>query len=138
MTVTRTRARTWVGQAVQRVEDERLLKGEGRYVADLAREGMLHAAIVRSPVPHGFLKEVSSTNASRMPGVRAVITAADVERSLGRLPKIPMRQDAVDTVVPFFQPVIAKDKVRYVGEPLAHIAHLRSEEHTSELQSPYV
>jgi len=119
MTVTRTRARTWVGQAVQRVEDERLLKGEGRYVADLAREGMLHAAIVRSPVPHGFLKEVSSTNASRMPGVRAVITAADVERSLGRLPKIPMRQDAVDTVVPFFQPVIAKDKVRYVGEPLA-------------------
>jgi len=119
MTITRTRARTWVGQAVQRVEDERLLKGEGQYVADLARDGMLHAAMVRSPIPHGFLKEVDFTNASRMPGVHAVITAADIERTLGRLPKIPMRQDAVDTVVPFFQPVIAKDKVRYVGEPVA-------------------
>src|SRR5438067_7562714 len=119
MTVTRTRTRTWVGQAVQRVEDERLLKGEGQYVADLAREGMLHAAIVRSSVPHGRLQRVNVENAKAMPGVRAIITAADVERALGRLPKIPMRQDAVDTVVPFFQPVIAKDKVRYVGEPVA-------------------
>src|SRR5438034_8570998 len=117
MTVTRTRTRTWVGQAVQRVEDERLLKGEGQYVADLAREGMLHAVIVRSTVPHGRLNGIQVEKA--MPGVRAIITAADVERALGRLPKIPMRQDAVDTVVPFFQPVIAKDKVRYVGEPVA-------------------
>ena len=104
---------------MQRVEDERLLKGEGQYVADLAREGMLHAAIVRSSVPHGRLQRVNVENAKAMPGVRAIITAADVERALGRLPKIPMRQDAVDTVVPFFQPVIAKDKVRYVGEPVA-------------------
>src|SRR3989441_5748276 len=119
MTVTRTRTRTWVGQAVQRVEDERLLKGEGQYVADLAREGMLHAAIVRSPVPHGRLQRVNFENAKTMPGVRAIITAGDVERGLGRRPKIPMGEDAVDTVVPFFQPVIAKDKVRYVGEPVA-------------------
>ena len=119
MTVTRTRARTWVGQAVQRVEDERLLRGEGEYVADLVREGMLHAAIVRSPLSHGRLGAIDFSKAKAMAGVRAVITAADVERSLGRLPKIPMRQDAVDTVVPFFQPVIATDKVRYVGEPVA-------------------
>jgi aerobic carbon-monoxide dehydrogenase large subunit len=119
MTVTRTRTRTWVGQAVQRVEDERLLKGQGQYVADLARDGMLHAAIVRSTVPHGRLRGIQLEEARAMPGVGAVITAADVERALGRLPKIPMRQDAVDTVVPFFQPVIAKDKVRYVGEPVA-------------------
>jgi carbon-monoxide dehydrogenase large subunit len=119
VTVTRTRARTWVGQAVQRVEDERLLKGEGQYIADLVREGMLHAAILRSPVAHGLLRKIESAKAKKMPGVRAIITAADVERALGRLPKIPMRQDAVDTLVPFFQPVIAKDKVRYVGEPLA-------------------
>jgi len=119
MTVTRTRARTWVGQAVQRVEDERLLKGEGQYVADLTREGMLHAAIVRSSVPHGRLRAIDFSKAKTMAGVHAILTAADIERSLGRLPKIPMRQDAVDTVVPFFQPVIAKDKVRYVGEPVA-------------------
>jgi len=119
MTVTRVKTRTWVGQAVQRVEDERLLKGEGRYVADLAREGMLHAAILRSPVAHGVLKKTDLETARGMSGVHAIITSADVERALGWLPKIPMRQDAVDTVVPFFQPVIAKDKVRYVGEPIA-------------------
>jgi len=119
MTVTRTRTRTWVGQAVQRVEDERLLKGEGQYVADLRREGMLHAAVLRSPVAHGALKKIDAGKAKAMAGVHAVITAADVERALGRVPKIPMRQDAVDSVVPFLQPVIAQHKVRYVGEPVA-------------------
>jgi carbon-monoxide dehydrogenase large subunit len=119
VTVTRTRARTWVGQAVQRVEDERLLKGKGQYIADLSRDGMLHAAVVRSSVPHGRLQKINLDDANAMPGVRAVITAPDIERALGRLPKIPMRQDAVESVRPFFQPVIAKDKVRYVGEPVA-------------------
>ena len=80
MTVTRTRTRTWVGQAVQRVEDERLLKGEGQYVADLRCEGMLHAAILRSPMAHGLLKGVNAERAMAMPGVRAIITAADVAR----------------------------------------------------------
>jgi aerobic carbon-monoxide dehydrogenase large subunit len=119
VTVTRTRTRTWVGQAVQRVEDERLLKGEGQYVGDLSREGMLHAAILRSPIPHGVLKRIDIEKAKAMPGVRAIITAPEVERALGKMPKIPMRQDPVPSVVPFFQPVIAKDKVRYVGEPIA-------------------
>ena len=75
MTVTRVRTRTWVGQAVQRVEDERLLKGEGQYVGDLRREGMLHAAILRSPMAHGLLKGVDAERARTMPGVRAIITA---------------------------------------------------------------
>src|SRR5438128_9948980 len=119
MTVTRTRTRTWVGQAVQRVEDERLLKGEGQYVADLRRDGMLHAAVLRSPVAHGLLKNIHLEKAKRTPGVRAIFTAADGEGMLGRVPKIPMRQDAVDSVLPFLQPVIAHGKVRYVGEPLA-------------------
>lgn len=101
MTVTRTRARTWVGQAVQRVEDERLLKGQGQYIADLSRDGMLHAAIVRSTVSHGRLQKINLDDANAMPGVWAVITAPDIERALGRLPKIPMRQDAVESVVPF-------------------------------------
>ena len=121
MTTTRVKTRTWVGQAVQRVEDERLLKGEGQYIADLRREGMLHAVVLRSPVAHGVIKSITTEAARAMPGVRVVITAADIERALGRLPKIPLRQDAVDSVVPFLQPVIAKDKVRYVGEPVALI-----------------
>jgi aerobic carbon-monoxide dehydrogenase large subunit len=119
MTVTRVRARTWVGQAVPRVEDERLLKGEGRYIDDLRREGMLHAAILRSPVPHGRLKGIGLEKARAMTGVRAIITAADIRNALGRVPAIPMRQDAVASIVPFLQPVIAQDKVRYVGEPIA-------------------
>src|ERR671930_703559 len=121
MTVTRVRTRTWVGQAVQRVEDERLLKGEGQYIADLKRDGMLHAVVLRSPVAHGALKRIDAEPARAMAGVRAILTAADIERVLGRLPKIPLRQDAVESVVPFLQPVIAKDKVRYVGEPVAVI-----------------
>lgn len=121
MTVTRVKTRTWVGQGVQRVEDERLLKGQGQYVADLRREGMLHAVVLRSPVAHGVLKRIDSAAARAMPGVHAILAAAEVEAALGRLPKIPMRQDAVDSVVPFMQPVIAKDKVRYVGEPVAVI-----------------
>src|SRR5207244_1841118 len=119
MTVTRVRTRTWVGQAVQRVEDERLLKGEGQYVGDLRREGMLHAALLRSPVAHGVLKEINTQKAKAMPGVRAIITAADIAKALGKVPRIPLRQDAVASVVPFLQPVIAQDKVRYVGEPIA-------------------
>jgi carbon-monoxide dehydrogenase large subunit len=121
MTVTRVRTRTWVGQAVQRVEDERLLKGQGEYIADLRREGMLHAVVLRSPVAHGMLSAIDYQKAKAMAGVRAILTAADVERAFGRLPKIPMRQDAVDSVIPFMQPVMAKNKVRYVGEPIAVI-----------------
>src|SRR5256885_17221930 len=118
MTVTRTRTRTWVGQAVQRVEDERLLKGERQYVADLRREGMLHAVVLRSPVAHGVLKRIDAATARAMAGVRAGITAADIERALGRLPKIPLRQDAVESGVPLLQPLIAKDQVRHVREPI--------------------
>jgi aerobic carbon-monoxide dehydrogenase large subunit len=75
--------------------------------------------VLRSPVAHGAIRNIGTEAARASPGVRAVITAADIERALGRLPKIPLRQDAVDSVVPFLQPVIAKDKVRYVGEPVA-------------------
>src|SRR5437764_2865597 len=119
MTVTRVRTRTWVGQAVQRVEDERLLRGEGQYIGDLRREGMLHAAILRSPVAHGVLKGLDIGKAKAMAGVRAIITAADVAKALGKVPRIPLRQDAVASVVPFLQPVIAQDRARYVGEPIA-------------------
>jgi aerobic carbon-monoxide dehydrogenase large subunit len=104
-----------IGQPIERVEDERLLKGQGQYAGDLEREHMLHAAIVRSSIPHGVVKKIDFRRAGSMPGVRAVITAADIVP----MRKIPLRQDAVDSVEPFFQPVLAHEKVRYVGEPLA-------------------
>jgi carbon-monoxide dehydrogenase large subunit len=110
---------TYVGQSIERVEDLRLLRGRGKYVDDLHHEGMLHAAILRSPVPHGRIRKIDFKNAREMPGVRAVYTAADIAPGNSKLPAIPVRLMPVEQLLPFEQPVIAKSKVRYVGEPMA-------------------
>jgi carbon-monoxide dehydrogenase large subunit len=104
-----------IGQGIERVEDERLLQGQGQYAGDLQRENMLHAAIFRSSVPHGLIRRIDTSTALKRPGVKAILTAQDIVP----MRRIPLRQDAVDSVEPFFQPVIAHEKVRYVGEPLA-------------------
>src|SRR5579871_5072056 len=110
----------YIGQPVERVEDLRFLRGAGQYVDDLHRPGMAHAVIVRSPVAHGRLRHLGTAAASRMPGVRAIFTAEHVaEASAGRIPKVPLRLAPIAELTPFEQPVIASDKVRYVGEPLA-------------------
>ncbi len=106
----------WIGSAVQRVEDRRFLTGRGCYVADLAAEGLLHAAIRRSEFAHARILNIDTAAARALPGVVAVITAADLG---GRVPLIPLRQHAVPEGEFYRQPVIAVDKVRYVGEPLA-------------------
>ena len=109
------RANTYVGAPVERVEDYRFLRGEGQYVADLARPGMLHAVILRSAVAHGVLRSIQSSRALALPGVHAVLTARDV----GERPPIPLRQTIIPEGDAFLQPVIAADRVRYVGEPIA-------------------
>jgi len=110
----------FVGTAVERVEDLRLLTGKGRYVDDIHIEGMLHAAIVRSAVPHGRIKAVDTEEARRMPGVRAVFTGRDIAREYGgAVPTVPIRLYPIPQMEPFAQGVIAVDKVRYVGEPIA-------------------
>ena len=106
---------TFVGAAVERVEDLRFLRGRGEYVGDLVRPGMLHAAIVRSPIAHGRIRSVDVAPALALPGVRSVLTAADIGRPV---PLIPFRRPN-PTIVPFAQPVIADTLVRYVGEPIA-------------------
>ena len=110
------RANRYVGSAVERVEDLRFLRGRGQYVGDLAREGMLHAAILRSSVAHGRLKTVDTRAALAMPGVHAVLTAADIGSPV---PRIAIRLQPLPILEPFEQPVIAEGKVRYVGEPVA-------------------
>jgi carbon-monoxide dehydrogenase large subunit len=107
---------SFVGKPVERIEDLRLLRGRGEYVDDLHRDGMLHAAILRSPVAHGILKKIDFKKAKEMPGVHAVFTAADVGSVV---PTIPLRLAPLPELVPFEQPVIADKEVRYVGEPVA-------------------
>ena len=110
----------YVGRSIERIEDLRLLTGKGCYVDDLSIPGMLHAAILRSSVAHGRLVSVDASRALEMPGVCAVITAADIANGLnGAIPRIPMRQEALPELERFEQPVIANGKVRYVGEPIA-------------------
>jgi carbon-monoxide dehydrogenase large subunit len=106
---------TFIGSPVERVEDLRFLRGRGQYVDDLDREGQWHAAIVRSPVAYGRIRAIDTTGAMAMPGVRAVLTAQDVGPSI---PTIPFRRRN-PMVEPYAQPVIARDLVRYVGEPVA-------------------
>jgi carbon-monoxide dehydrogenase large subunit len=67
-----------VGQPVSRKEDPALLRGEGRYSDDLNRPGQLYGVMVRSRIAHGELRSIDTDTAREMPGVRAVITAADL------------------------------------------------------------
>jgi aerobic carbon-monoxide dehydrogenase large subunit len=108
-------ANRYIGSPVERIEDFRFLRGRGQFVGDLKREGMWHAAILRSPIAHGRLIAVDATAALTIPGVRAVITASDI----GAVPKIPLRLLPLPGTERFLQPVIAEHRVRYVGEPIA-------------------
>src|SRR3984957_7747917 len=105
----------YIGSPVERTEDLRFLRGRGEFVGDLRRERMLHAAILRSPIAHGRIRGLDATAALALPGVRAVVTAADI----GVVPTIPLRLLALPGTERFLQPAIAASRVRYVGEPIA-------------------
>src|SRR5690349_16482956 len=101
------RPNAFVGSPVERVEDERLLTGNAAFVGDLAAEGLLHAAILRSSVAHGRIRAIETAAARSLDGVQAVFTAAD----LGDVPVIPIRQHSVPEGERYRQPVIAHRKV---------------------------
>ena len=105
-----------IGSPIERLEDLRFLRGRGQYVDDVVRQGMLHAAILRSSVAHGRIRSIDVARARRLPGVHCVITAEDMGE---RVPRVPMRLQPLPDFEPFGQPVIAHGKVRYVGEALA-------------------
>jgi len=110
---------TVIGARLPRQEDPRLLRGRGRFGDDFSAPGQLWARIVRSPVAHGRLRGVDVTEAARAPGITAVVTAADLPEGL----VIPVRLAIAGTDLRrFLQPVLARDTVRYVGEPLAVVA----------------
>ncbi|MEV5532696.1 xanthine dehydrogenase family protein molybdopterin-binding subunit [Streptomyces prunicolor] len=104
-----------VGKAVRRREDPRLLSGRGRFVDDIALPGMLHAQFVRSTVAHAELTSVDVSAVLEVPGVVAVFTAEDL--ALGDI--VAQLGRPLSEFVPTAMPVLARDKVRYVGEPIA-------------------
>src|SRR6202162_5265792 len=104
---TPSRANSYVGSPIERIEDLRFLRGRGQYVDDVTRPGLLHAVILRSPVAHGRIRGIDRTAALAQPGVRAVITADQIIADLGTVPTIPLRQEQLPAFRPFEQPVIA-------------------------------
>ena len=106
-----------VGQSVQRLEDDPLLRGGGHYVADHQPAGALHAVVVRSPHAHArFTLDVGQARAMR--GVGLILTGADTA-SLGPLP-MQAGIEGVDIWAPP-HPVLAKDEVRHVGDAVAFV-----------------
>ena len=68
----------YVGNPIERLEDLRLLRGRGQYVDDLTAPGTLHLAFFRSPLAHGLIKSIDTAAARALPGVRLVLTAANL------------------------------------------------------------
>jgi carbon-monoxide dehydrogenase large subunit len=106
----------WVGAAVRRLEDPRLLTGASRFVDDLQPRGLLHAAFVRSPFGAARIGRVDAAEARSVQGVRAVITAADLEGSSGLRPVLERPEFR-----PTEMPLLAADAVRHMGEPVAMV-----------------
>jgi carbon-monoxide dehydrogenase large subunit len=104
----------WVGRRLPRREDAELLTGRGRFIGDLHRPGMLHAAFLRSPLPHARIDSIDTAAAMAMPGVHAVLTGADLPEDLGAQPNTHLFGERE---TPYY--ALARDRVRYAGEPVA-------------------
>ncbi len=112
-----------VSQPVTRTEDPRLLRGGGVYTDDRNLPGQAYAVFVRSPVAHGDIKNIGIDAAKAAPGVLAVYTSADIDAAgFGTLPNnLPLKsRDGTDLIKPP-RPVLAKGRVRNVGEPVAAV-----------------
>jgi carbon-monoxide dehydrogenase large subunit len=112
-----------IGQHVVREEDNRLLRGKGRYVSDVKAAGEAQAYVLRSPHAHAKITALDTSRAKAAPGVLAVLTAADLaKRGLGTLrPFAPRKRSNGQPMFACPQPLLVKDRVRYVGDPVAFI-----------------
>ena len=105
--------RRWLGKSLNRVEDPRFLRGQGRYLDDIKLPGMLHAAIVRSPHAHARIVSIDTSKAEALPGVVRVVTGKDVAEHAAPLPSFGAG--------PIVQDMIAIEKVRHYGETVAAV-----------------
>ena len=102
----------WVGSPVPRKEDEALLTGRARFIDDLSPvPGLRFAAILRSPHPHARIIGIDVSRALALPGVRAVVTGAEIAALTKPVPSV------VKAPIAYYP--IAVDRARYVGEPVA-------------------
>jgi carbon-monoxide dehydrogenase large subunit len=108
-----------VGQPVRRSEDPTLVRGEGRYTDDVNRTGQAYAAMVRSRDAHGVIRAIDTEAAKTMPGVLAVLTAADLTGYGGLKCTLPLKNRDGSPIHYAPRPALAGDKVRYVGDPVA-------------------
>lgn len=109
-------AQTYIGAPITRREDIRFITGTGTYADDIKLPGMLHAAILRSPRAHARIRAIDTTGAERIPGVVWIFTLRDI----GELAvPVPMRMYKIAGLERYLQPILAQNKVRYVGEPIA-------------------
>jgi carbon-monoxide dehydrogenase large subunit len=113
--VTETVAARYAGTRVPRVEDNRLLTGRGTFVDDVTRPGMLHACFVRSPFARAKLGDIDATAALALPGVRAVLTATDINPEVKEAWHAVAGKDIPDTP----RPPLAEGEVKFVGDPVA-------------------
>ena len=112
-----------VGQAIRRVEDERFLTGAGRYTDDIVSPGQAVLYVLRSPHAHADIVTIDASDARTAPGVLAVFTHAELDTmGIGPIPVggVPRGSNGVAPTPPW-RPVLAKARVRYVGEPVAAV-----------------
>jgi aerobic carbon-monoxide dehydrogenase large subunit len=112
-----------IGQSVARFEDPRLLRGEGRFVHDVNPPGQLHAVLLRSPHAHARIVKIDTAAAAAAPGVAAALTGEDYAREGFGGPSPTLKRMRPDGSPMFWRghPVLARDRVRYVGDPVAMV-----------------
>ncbi len=109
---------TMIGAKIHRREDPRLVSGEGRYIDDFTRPGMVFLAVVRSPHAHALIKTIDVAQAAKAPGVVAIYTHKDIAKVIaGTMPAAPAFVADKKQVPPRFP--IAEKEVAYQGEPVA-------------------
>ena len=106
-----------LGDSVTRLEDPPLVTGTGRFAADINFPHQVYMRIVRSPYAHGVIKSIDTTAAKAHPDIFAVWTAADIED----VPPIDFREGSNPALALFRQYALARDRVRYVGDPVAAV-----------------
>jgi aerobic carbon-monoxide dehydrogenase large subunit len=107
----------WIGQSVTRLEDPPLVRGRGRFAGDISFPHQLHMRVVRSNHAYGRIGSLDLAAARALPGVVAVWSAADI----ADVPPIDFREGRIPSLEPYRQPVLATERVRYVGEPVAAV-----------------